>query len=209
MGDHFTDRDEAQNLANHIGKIVRVTPDGGGAEGQSVRRPQRREAGNLELRPPQLARRRAPSADRQALDARARPARRRRDQHSARGQELRLAGDRLRHRLRRREDPRGDRRRPAWSSRSNTGCRRSRRPAWRSTPATCSRRGRAICSSARSPRKLLVRLELDGEKVDQGRAPAQRPATSASATCGKGPDGAIWLLTDGGNGRVLRVTPAK
>jgi hypothetical protein len=28
QGDHFTYRDEAQNLANHIGKIVRVTPDG-------------------------------------------------------------------------------------------------------------------------------------------------------------------------------------
>jgi len=28
MGDHFTDRNEAQNLANHIGKIVRITPDG-------------------------------------------------------------------------------------------------------------------------------------------------------------------------------------
>jgi glucose/arabinose dehydrogenase len=28
MGDHFTYRNEAQNLANHIGKIVRVRPDG-------------------------------------------------------------------------------------------------------------------------------------------------------------------------------------
>jgi glucose/arabinose dehydrogenase len=28
MGDHFTTRDEAQNLANHIGKIVRIAPDG-------------------------------------------------------------------------------------------------------------------------------------------------------------------------------------
>jgi glucose/arabinose dehydrogenase len=28
QGDHFTYRDEAQNLANHIGKIVRVAPDG-------------------------------------------------------------------------------------------------------------------------------------------------------------------------------------
>ena len=28
LGDHFGPRDEAQNLANHIGKIVRVTPDG-------------------------------------------------------------------------------------------------------------------------------------------------------------------------------------
>jgi glucose/arabinose dehydrogenase len=28
LGDHFSHRDEAQNLANHLGKIVRVTPDG-------------------------------------------------------------------------------------------------------------------------------------------------------------------------------------
>ena len=28
MGDHFAYRNDAQNLANHIGKIVRVTPDG-------------------------------------------------------------------------------------------------------------------------------------------------------------------------------------
>ncbi len=28
MGDHFTQRNEAQNLGNHIGKIVRVAPDG-------------------------------------------------------------------------------------------------------------------------------------------------------------------------------------
>src|SRR5262245_18161221 len=28
MGDHFTYRNEAQNLANHLGKIVRIKPDG-------------------------------------------------------------------------------------------------------------------------------------------------------------------------------------
>ena len=28
LGDHFTYRDEAQNLANHLGKVVRVAPDG-------------------------------------------------------------------------------------------------------------------------------------------------------------------------------------
>jgi len=28
LGDHFRPRDEAQNLANHIGKIVRIRPDG-------------------------------------------------------------------------------------------------------------------------------------------------------------------------------------
>jgi glucose/arabinose dehydrogenase len=28
LGEHFTDRDQAQNLANHLGKIVRIRPDG-------------------------------------------------------------------------------------------------------------------------------------------------------------------------------------
>lgn len=28
LGDHYTARDQAQNLANHIGKIVRIAPDG-------------------------------------------------------------------------------------------------------------------------------------------------------------------------------------
>ena len=28
LGDHFTFRDQAQNLANHLGKIVRIAPDG-------------------------------------------------------------------------------------------------------------------------------------------------------------------------------------
>ena len=28
LGDHFTYRDEAQNLANHLGKLIRITPDG-------------------------------------------------------------------------------------------------------------------------------------------------------------------------------------
>ena len=186
MGDHFTYRDEAQNLANHLGKIVRVTPDGAVPPDNPFVGRQRREAGDLELRPPQLAGRGAASADRQAVGARARPARRRRDQHSARRQELRLAGDRLRHRLQRREDPRERPRRPAWSSRSNTGCRRSRPPAWRSTPAICSRPGRATCSSARSPAQMLVRLELDGEKVtkeerllDQPRRAHPRRAAGA------------------------------
>ena len=28
LGDHFTYRDEAQNLANHLGKVIRIAPDG-------------------------------------------------------------------------------------------------------------------------------------------------------------------------------------
>jgi glucose/arabinose dehydrogenase len=53
-----------------------------------------------------------------------------------------------------------------------------------------------------------VRLSLDGEKVTG----EERLLTSLGERIRdvrQGPDGAIWLLTDAGNGRVLRVTPAK
>ncbi len=99
QGDHGTlSRRGAESRQPH--RQDRPRPAGWlGAARQSVRQPTRRQAGDLELRPPQLAGRRAPPADRQAVGDRARSARRRRDQHSARRQELRLAGDRLRHRL--------------------------------------------------------------------------------------------------------------
>ncbi|VFT41200.1 aldose sugar dehydrogenase [Pseudomonas aeruginosa] len=84
-------RSTSQDLDKLQGKIVRLYPDGGGSQGQSLRRPCRRAAGDLELWPPQPAGRRAESLDRPALDPRARPARRRRDQHTPGRRELRLA----------------------------------------------------------------------------------------------------------------------
>jgi len=56
--------------------------------------------------------------------------------------------------------------------------------------------------------QMLVRLELDGETVTK----EERLLTNLGERIRdvrQGPDGAIWLLTDAGNGRVLRVTPAK
>jgi glucose/arabinose dehydrogenase len=56
--------------------------------------------------------------------------------------------------------------------------------------------------------QLLVRLEIDGEKVTK----EERLLTNLGERIRdvrQGPDGALWLLTDAGNGRVLRVTPAK
>ena len=47
--------------------------------------------------------------------------------------------------------------------------------------------------------QMLVRLELDGEKVTQGRAAARQPAR-AHPRRAQGPDGALWLLTDSGTG---------
>ena len=75
---------------------------------QSVRRQAGLEAGEVHARQPQHAGRGAASADRPAVDARARPAGRRRDQRHPRRRQLRLAGDHLRRQLRHRhEDRRG------------------------------------------------------------------------------------------------------
>jgi glucose/arabinose dehydrogenase len=56
--------------------------------------------------------------------------------------------------------------------------------------------------------QLLVRLELDGEKVTKEER-LLGDLRERIRDVRQGPDGAIWLLTDSGNGRVLRVTPGK
>jgi glucose/arabinose dehydrogenase len=56
--------------------------------------------------------------------------------------------------------------------------------------------------------QMLVRLSLDGEKVVKEERLLERLGERIRDVR-QGPDGAIWLLTDAGNGRVLRVTPAK
>ena len=55
----------------------------------------------------------------------------------------------------------------------------------------------------------LVRLTIDGERVVGRGAAAHRSAADASgsATCVQGPDGAIYLLTDNPQGRVLKLVP--
>ena len=95
-----------------------------GPGGQPVRRGGRRRRERLELRPPQHPERGDPSRDRGALDRRARPAGRRRDQPDRAGRELRLAGRQLRRELRRHPGRRRRARAPrASSSRATTGTR--------------------------------------------------------------------------------------
>src|SRR5262249_36371049 len=56
--------------------------------------------------------------------------------------------------------------------------------------------------------QVLVRLERDGEAIRQ----ADRLLRDFGQRIGdvrSGPDGALWLLTDSANGRILRLTPAK
>jgi glucose/arabinose dehydrogenase len=148
MGDHFTYRDEAQNLANHIGKIVRVTPDGAVPRdnpfvGRSGARPEIWSYGHRNSQGAALH----PESGKLWEH-----------EHGPRGGDevnIPLAGKNygwpeigygIDYSRRSTTRPPG----PAWSSRSNTGCRRSLHPGWRSTPAMYSRHGRAICSSARS-----------------------------------------------------------
>jgi len=56
--------------------------------------------------------------------------------------------------------------------------------------------------------QMLVRLTLDGEKVT-GEERLLNDLHERIRDVRQGPDGAIWLLTDNSQGRVLRVTPCK
>ncbi len=150
LGDRFDLRSEAQNpgqpprkgRAHHPGRKTRP--------GQPVSGPEGDAAGNLVDWPPQRAGRRSQSGHRPVMDRRARGARRRRDQHSAEGQELRLADHHLRGGLFRREDRRGHQQAGHGTAGLSTGIRPSPRPAWRSTPATSFPPGAATFSSVRS-----------------------------------------------------------
>ena len=152
MGEHFTDRDEAQKLTSHLGKIVRIKPDGSVPDDNPFVGRKDAKPEIWSLRPPQRAGRGDPSGHRQALGARARRRGRRRDQHSAARQELRLAGDQLRRQLRRhagRQRQGRDAGHGAADQILGAVDRAVRHGVLR--PATCSRRGRAACSSARWP----------------------------------------------------------
>jgi glucose/arabinose dehydrogenase len=70
-------------------------------------------------------------------------------------------------------------------------------PAWRGNLFVGALAGQA-----------LVRLQLDGDKVVREER-LLRDLGERIRDVRAGPDGALWLLTDAGNGRVLRVTPAK
>jgi glucose/arabinose dehydrogenase len=56
--------------------------------------------------------------------------------------------------------------------------------------------------------QLLVRLEIDSEKVTREERLLQGLGERIRDVR-QGPDGALWLLTDNGNGRILRLVPAK
>jgi glucose/arabinose dehydrogenase len=56
--------------------------------------------------------------------------------------------------------------------------------------------------------QMLVRLELDGEKVVNEERLLQQ-LRERIRDVREGPDGALWLATDSSSGRILRLAPAK
>ena len=70
-------------------------------------------------------------------------------------------------------------------------------PAWR---------GNAFIGGLKS--QQLVRLEFDGNRVVHEERLLRGELRSRVRDVRQGPDGFLYLLTDEGNGRVLRIEPA-
>ena len=187
-----------QDPAHHAGRRR--------AAGQSLRRPQGRAARNLVLRPPQLAGRDAEPGHGPALGDRARPARRRRNQHSRGRQELRLAHHHLRARVQR---P-GDRRRHGEGGHGAAdpllgAVHRALRHDV-SRRARLSRPGRGSFSSARSRPSSSCgsRSRRTARSTSEERYAIGKRVRDVR----EGPDGALYLVTDEDAGEILRVVPA-
>src|ERR1700752_998689 len=207
MGDHYSYRDEAQNLANHIGKIVRVTPDGEAPRDNPF-------AGRRDAKPEIWS-----YGHRNSQGAALHPQTGKlwMHEHGPKGGDevnIPLAGKNY-----------------GWpvigygvnydgskahDSTAKPGMEQPIKywvpsiapsgmtfytgdlfPAWKGSLFVGALAG-----------QMLVRLGLDGGTVTK----EERLLTNLGERIRdvrQGPDGAIWLLTDAGNGRVLRVTPAK
>jgi glucose/arabinose dehydrogenase len=207
MGDHFVYRDEAQNLANHLGKIVRVTPDGAVP-------PDNPFVGHKDARSEIWS-----YGHRNAQGAALHPQTGKlwEHEHGPRGGDevnIPLAGKNY-----------------GWpvigygidyngakihEATAKPGMEQPIKywvpsiapsgmafytadliPAWKGSLFVGALAG-----------QMLVRLSLDGEKVT-GEERLLTNFGERIRDVRQGPDGALWLLTDASNGRVLRVTPAK
>ena len=204
LGEHFTYRDEAQNLGNHLGKVVRIRPDGSvPPDNPFVNRNARSEIWSYGHRNSQGAALN-PASGKLWMH-----------EHGPRG------GDEI-------NIPEAGRN-YGWpvigygidysgakihASTQKAGMEQPIKywvpsiapsgmafytgdlfPAWRGSLFVGALAGQA-----------LVRLEVDGEKVGNEERLLQ-DLRERIRDVRVGPDGALWLLTDSSNGRILRVTP--
>jgi aldose sugar dehydrogenase len=207
MGDHFTYRDEAQNLSNHLGKIVRIATDG-----------------SVPLDNPYVGKQGAKSeiwsyGHRNSQGAALHPQSGKlwEHEHGPRG------GDEI-------NIPEAGRN-YGWPvigfgiDYNGTRIHESTRKAGMEQPIhywvpSIAPSGMAFYNGGGLPAwrgnlfvgalagKALVRLELDGEKIIK----EERLLTNLGERIRdvrEGPDGALWLLTDNSAGRILRLTAVK
>jgi glucose/arabinose dehydrogenase len=207
MGDHFTTRDQAQNLANHLGKIVRIRPDGSVPSdnpfvGKQGAKPEIWSYGH-----------------RNAQGAAIHPQSGKlwEHEHGPRG------GDEI-------NIPEAGKN-YGWPvigygiDYSGAKIHDSTQKAGMEQPVkywvpSIAPSGMAFYTGDQFPTwrgslfvgalagQALVRLALDGEKVGQEERLLQ-DLRERIRDVRQGPDGALYLATDNSNGRILRVTPAK
>ena len=207
MGDHFTPRDEAQNLSNHLGKIVRIAPDGSVPNdnpfaGRRGAKPEIWSYGHRNSQGAALN----PSSGKLWMH-----------EHGPRG------GDEI-------NIPQAGKN-YGWpvigfgidysGAKIHEGTSKPgmEQPIRQWTPVIAPS-GMAFYTADLFPQwksnlfigglatQTLVRLELDGEKVTKEERLLQE-MRQRIRDVRVGPDGALWLLTDSANGQLLRLTPAQ
>ena len=208
MGEHFTDRDESQKLTSHLGKIVRIKPDGSVPDGNPF-------AGRNDAKPEIWS-----YGHRNAQGAAIHPATGKlwEHEHGPRGgDEINIpqAGKNygwpvISHGINYEGTPVGNGKSemagmeqpikywvPSIAPSGMAFYQCGLFPAWRGSLFVGALAG-----------QMLVRLSLDGEKVTDEERLLQG-IRERIRDVRAGPDGAIYLVTDNSAGRILRVTPAK
>lgn len=207
-GEHFTQREYAQTLDNHLGKLIRVRPDGSAPAdnpfvGRADARPEIYSYGHRNM---------------QGLALNPTSGRIWEQEHGPRG------GDEINI-----PRPGGNYGWPLVSFGVNydgtpvgTGKTEGpglEPPVWHWTPSIAPS-GMTFYTGSLFPAwkgslfngalaaQMLVRLELDGDKVVREERLLQQ-LHERIRDVREGPDGALWLLTDNTAGRILRVSPAK
>jgi aldose sugar dehydrogenase len=206
LGDHFTHRDQAQNLGNHLGKLIRIAPDGSVPSGNPFagRTDAKPEIWSYGHRNVQALAINPASGDPWEIE------------HGPRGgDELNLIGKGKNY---------------GWpvigygidysgaKIHDATAKDGMEQPLKYWVPSIAPS-GMAFYTGTLFPKwdgslftgalrgAMLVRLTLNGNSVTSEERLLQN-LHERIRDVRQGPDGALWLLTDSSNGRVLRVAPA-
>jgi len=206
LGEHFTQRDQAQNLANHLGKIVRIRPDGTVPPDNPFvgRQGAKPEIWSFGHRNPQ------------GLALHPTTGRLWEHEHGPRGgDEINIIEKGKNY---------------GWpvigygidysgaKIHESTHKEGMEQPIWYWVPSIAPS-GMAFYTGSLFPPwrdnlfvgalagQVLVRIELEGEKVRKEER-LLRELRERIRDVRQGPDGALWLATDNSAGRILRLTPA-